>query len=376
MEAYPYTWIDSDTALQTCCDELQQSATVAVDTEFMRTSTFFPRAALFQLSNGNKTYLIDPLSIDEFQPLGSLFTAANVTKVFHSCSEDLEVIQYFLNCLPQPIIDTQIAAALLNIGSAVGYGNLVKEILGRELEKGETRSDWLQRPLQEKQIVYAIQDVTYLLTVYDELMRRLQSLQRWTWLQEECAQLLENARQPALIEDYYRKIKSAWKLNRRQLAVLRALCAWREKKARSLDMPRNHIVPEKVLLELAIQQFTDEDALKSLKDFHRRQRQQFGKELIEIVIASQALPPDEYPSALPQPLSAEQKKLVKALKPLVETIAAEQSLPGDILVKKQDLEQLARSKQNQQYLLPPRLSGWRKAIVGDTLLTFANQWQL
>ncbi len=220
-------WIDSNQLLQACCSDLSTASAIAVDTEFMRTDTFYPVAALFQISDGHHCYLIDPLNIDNFKPLTELFQNQSVVKVFHACSEDLEVFNHFLKCLPYPLVDTQIAAGLLNYGSSLGYASLVNELLGVELEKGETRSNWLQRPLAEKQCTYAMDDVLYLLEVYQKLEVDLKDKKRFSWFQEECKTLLDIAREPVNPSEYFRRIKSGWKLSRKDLSVLKALSEWR-----------------------------------------------------------------------------------------------------------------------------------------------------
>jgi ribonuclease D len=155
-------WVASDDGLRTCCEQLSTASRIAVDTEFMRSSTFYPKAALIQLFadevDPQHCYLVDPLAIGDFEPLVKLLTDPSVVKVFHACSEDLEVFSSFLGCVPEPLVDTQIAAGLLGYGPACSYASLVETLLGISLEKGETRSDWLQRPLQSKQLQYAVQD--------------------------------------------------------------------------------------------------------------------------------------------------------------------------------------------------------------------------
>lgn len=378
MTEYSYQWIESDQSLLECCQKCQQQTVLAVDTEFMRSTTFYPKAALFQIYDGEETYLIDPVAISNFDPLVDLLTNASITKVFHSCSEDLEVFQYFLQCVPEPLVDTQIAASLLNYGSALGYANLVNKLLNIELEKGETRSDWLQRPLQEKQIHYAIQDVHYLLHVYHQLIDQLRENGRYTWLQEECARLIGNAKQSVDIEDYYLKIKSAWKMNSSQLAVLKALCTWREQKARELDLPRNHIVPEKAIVELARLLVEDESELKGIKDLHRRKRQLYGSELLEIVAKTKAanaknIDDKANKNSFPRPLNQNQRDLLKFLKAEVEALAEKNQLPMEVLAKKNDLEALIRTGELGDFQLPPRLLGWRQPLLGDSLLKLANQ---
>ena len=368
MDDYPHRWIDNDSALQTTCTRLQNCKVLALDTEFMRSTTFFPKAALFQINDGECNYLIDPLPIGDFKPLIAVLVNPEIIKVFHSCSEDLEVFQTFLNCVPKPIADTQIAAALLNIASAVGYANLVKELLGLELGKGETRSDWLQRPLQNSQIHYAIQDVAYLLPVYHRLVDQLREQQRLEWFVEECDNLIAVAEQPVLVDDYYRKFKSAWKLDRRQLAILQCVSAWREHKARELDQPRNHIVPEKAVIELALTKVETVKDLSCLQELPHRKRKLFGEELVALVQQAKTISQDQLPMPLPKPLSQSQRDLLKILKATVESCAAQQHLPVDVLAKKQDLEFVIRASAANENPLPLRLQGWRKAIIGDQLV--------
>lgn len=364
-----YVWVDNDADLKSCCEKLAQSAQVAVDTEFMRSDTFYPKAALFQLSDGESHFLIDPLPISDFSSLVALFTDPAVVKVLHSCSEDLEVFNYFLDCVPEPLVDTQIAAALLNYGSSLGYAAIVQELLGLELSKEETRSNWLQRPLSEKQKIYAAQDVAFLLSVYEQLIAKLKDQNRFNWLLEECGNIVSAAKSPVNTQDFHSRIKLAWKLNPRQLATLQLLSNWREIGARRVDVPRNHFVHEKSLWEIAKLQLDSLDDLNGVTEMRSRQRQKYGEEILDIVRQAQEIASEDLPSVLPLPLSSAEKKLLKALKELVLDKSQTLALPIDVLVRKADYEFIIRSKSSAgKYALSPRLSGWRRELIGDTLL--------
>ncbi len=181
------------------------------------------------MGDGVRAYLIDPLTIDNWQPLASLLENPAVVKVVHACSEDLEVLLRLTGSLPTPLFDTQLAAAYLNLGFSMGYSRLVQEVLGIDLPKGETRSDWLQRPLSETQISYAAEDAVHLAEVFVKLRPKL-SDDKYAWVLEDGAELVANLRREIDPYEVYRDAKLAWKLSRAQLAVLRELCAWREKK--------------------------------------------------------------------------------------------------------------------------------------------------
>ncbi len=366
-------WVDSNEKLKDCCSVLSASSAIAIDTEFMRTDTFYPIAALFQMSDGEKCYLIDPLVIDNFLPLVELFVNPSVVKVFHACSEDMEVFSYFLKCIPSPLVDTQIAAGLLNYGSSLGYASLVNELLGVELEKGETRSNWLQRPLAEKQCAYAMDDVLYLLDVYQKLIDELEEKKRLHWFEEECESLWQAANEPVQPEEYFRRIKSAWKLSRKELAILQALSMWRENEAREKNIPRNHVVHERVLMDLSVKQPTEYAELKTVQDFQPRKIKTYGETLLKLITDYSKLSSQDLPDRLPSPLASSQKSLMKALKETVLETAEEMDLATEVLAKKSDYEFMVRSGMSGgTYTLSPRMKGWRYDVVGQTLLSVLN----
>ncbi len=217
------------------------------------TTTFFPQVGLVQVNAGKGNHLIDPLEIADWGAFCELMVDPAITKVFHSCSEDLQVFMAVMQLVPSPVFDTQIAASLLNLGFGCSYQNLVRHYLEIDLPKGETRSDWLQRPLYDRQLNYAALDVACLPSIYLAQQTSLSEAGRLTWLEEECTTLIDQY-QRELEGDFsamFLGLKGAWQLSQRQLGVLKKLAEWRELRARKRDKPRNWIIKEKQLIDIA-----------------------------------------------------------------------------------------------------------------------------
>lgn len=355
-------WVDSGERLAELCERWRGQSAVALDTEFMRSRTFYPLPALVQVGDGERCYLIDNLAIDDLQPLRELLLDTAVTKIMHSCSEDLETLERLLGAVPEPIFDTQIAAALTGMKAGIGYAATVSQLLNIELPKSETRSDWLQRPLSEAQKNYAALDVAWLPLVYGVLLKRLRELGREGWLREDCAALVAAARNPQPPELYYQKVKGAWRLRGAQLAALQDICAWREREARLQDLPRNHLLREHVCLNLA-QKLPRNNTGLAQAGLEGRALRQLGDPLLQTI--DRAAGRDDPPPALPQPLNRSEGEQLKLLRQRVGEIAEEKMLPAEILVRKKELEQLVQSAQPE---LQGRLRGWREEVVGRALL--------
>ena len=361
-------WIRDDDSLARHCAEWQTLPFVALDTEFMRVDTFYPIAGLLQIGDGSSAWLIDPLSIDDWRPLSALLENANVIKVVHACSEDLEVLLRLTGSLPVPLFDTQLAAAYLNIGFSMGYSRLVQEVLQIELPKGETRSDWLQRPLSDTQISYAAEDAVHLAELFEALRPRL-SDEKYAWLLEDGAELVANLRREVDPYEVYRDAKLAWKLSPAQLAVLRELCAWRENEARSRNLPRNRIVREHSLWPLAKTQPDNLSALSRVEDMHPRTVRQDGEFLLELIKKAGSLPPEQWPAALPEPLPIDAAGVLKRLKAIGQTYAEQLDMAPELMLRKKTLEALLKSGYpDGPYQLPESLRGWRRELMGQALL--------
>ena len=359
-------WVDSDRQLAQLCESWCQQSAVALDTEFMRSRTFYPQPALIQVGDGEHCYLIDNLAIGDLQPLRDLLLDTRVTKIMHSCSEDLETLERLLGAIPAPIFDTQIAAAITGMGAGLGYAATVKEILNIELPKSETRSDWLQRPLSEAQKNYAALDVAWLPHVYAVLLKRLREQNRQDWLREDCEALVTAARNPQPPELYYQKVKGAWRLRGKNLAALQDICAWREREARLRDMPRNHLLKEGVCLSLA-QKLPRHMATLAQPGLEGRTLREYGEQLLQIIERAQER--NDAPAALPQPLNRREGECLKQLRQKVSVLAEQCGLPPEILVRKKELETLVQAEKPE---LEGRLCGWRAQIVGEPLIDTLN----
>lgn len=366
-------WIEQSADLAELCERWRQQGAVAIDTEFMRSDTFYPIAALIQVGDGRGCYLLDPLAIEDFEPLRALMLDTSVTKVIHSCSEDLEVFQRLLGVVPEPIFDTQIGAAFAGLGFSIGYANLINSLLGIELPKGETRSDWLQRPLSQAQLKYAALDVAHMLVIYGKLLQTLKDNERLQWVRDDCADLVRGARETPQLENYYTKLGSAWKLRRRELAVLQSLCQWRETEARARDLPRNRLVKEAGLWELARWQPEDFVGLQRLKEVPPRLIKEDGEQLLALIKAAQERDESTWPEPLAAPLGREHAPLLKAFKQHVRERAEELGLPPELLMRKREYEALVRSGFIKGgYQLSERLMGWRHTVIGYSLLELAR----
>lgn len=368
-------WVDTTQELNLLCQRWQQQAAIALDTEFMRTSTYYPIAALFQVGDGQGCYLIDPLAIDDFSAFKALLINPAVTKVLHSSSEDLEVFQHFLQLVPKPLVDTQLAAAVAGLGFSLGYARLVESLLTIPVAKSETRSDWLARPLSQSQLQYAALDVAYLMVVYGLLLQRLKALDRVSWVEEDCARIVSQAEADTPSDQLYLKVKSAWKLNHQQLAVLQDLVAWREEEARQRNVPRNRLVKERALFDMARLLPTEIRQLNGLEGMTPRSIKMDGDVLLTIIAKSRQRPLEQCPQLLPAPLSTEQVNKLKQLREAVRGLADEIQIAPEVLIKKKEFEGLIReSKADSSYNPNSLLTGWRQQVLSQTLIDVVQSW--
>jgi len=369
-------WIDQDDQLAALCAQWRQQAAIALDTEFMRSETFYPIAGLLQIGDGKGCYLIDPLAIKNIDPLRELMLDDAVTKVMHSCSEDIEVFQRWLGVVPAPIFDTQVAAAFAGLGFSLGYAGLVKALLNIDIPKEETRSDWLQRPLSVSQLKYAALDVAHMLIVYGKLLQLLKTTERLAWVKSDCADMVTNARKPDDFSDAYQKVGFAWKLRPQELAILKSLCEWRETEARARDIPRNRLVKEPSLWEMARKRPQDLSQLQRIDDIPHRTLKNDAQILLDIIRVAAETDSSTWPARLDAPLAPSEGPLLKALKQCVRDIADTMNLPAEVLIRKKEYELIVRSgMKGGQYTLPERLLGWRYAVIGEGLLQLATNFQ-
>ena len=376
-----YALVTDNQTFQQLCQQWKSASFLAIDTEFIRTSTFYPHVGLIQINDGADNTLVDPLTINDWELFCDLLQDKDIVKIMHSCSEDLQVFMASMQVLPEPVFDTQIAAGLLNEGFGCSYQTLVKNILDIDLPKGETRSDWLQRPLSENQCHYAALDVACLPTIYQHQKSALKESGRLGWLEEECALLITQYSEELKgdYSDYYLSFKGAWQLKSEELAVLQLLAQWRELRARKRDKPRNWIVKDKQLLEIARLRPGSLDDLKQIDDLGRHFLHHEGDEVLGVVKQALEISADLLPISLPKPLEGNEKQQLKNGQQFAEQKALELGLPTEMLIRKRWLISLLQNMRNLSKedleqntdtveFLPVELAGWRKPLLIPELM--------
>jgi ribonuclease D len=352
--------------LSALCETLSKSDYVTVDTEFLREQTFWPLLCLIQLAGPEADALIDPLAPDlDLAPFYKLMADTSTVKVFHAARQDIEIVILKSGVVPAPVFDTQVAAMVCGFGDSISYVNLVKKTTGVDLDKSSRFTDWSRRPLSQKQLDYALADVTHLRDVYTHLHQVLEKTGRTPWLQEEMQILTNPATYDSKPENAWQRLKLRVR-NRKSLAILIELAAWRERLAQSLDVPRGRVLRDEALYDIANQIPASAEALGQLRTlsngFARSQR---AKEIIEAVKAGLARDPKTLPQIQrSEALSAEAGATLELLKVLLKAAAAEHGVAPRIIAGSDDLEQLATS--NQADILA--LQGWRRKLFGDAAL--------
>lgn len=379
-------YIEDNDGLLKACDALQNTPVLALDTEFVRTNTFYPKPGLIQVGNGEQIFLLDPLTIDEWQPFLALLSDPDIIKLLHSGSEDLVLFEHTFGQLPDPLFDTQKAAAFLGYGANISYLNMVKELVGVELEKGETRSDWCARPLSDRQRHYAALDVHYLPFIYQCLHQQLQEKDYLTWVQEESEQMLLTAR---LNEDktqwpsLFVNVGGAWRLNPQQLAILQQLVIWRETVARTRNKPRSWIAKDAELILLVQKQPQDRQALSALKDIGKSLQQRDGDAVLALLHQQVTLDSafNELAGTLKassgQPLPPALRPAVKRLQRAVNLVAEQSGIAPELLAKKKVLIEFLQANRHcqsvERLVWPGGIDGWRRSLLQQPLFNALHE---
>ncbi|EBW8001623.1 ribonuclease D [Salmonella enterica subsp. enterica serovar Mgulani] len=371
-----YQMIETDDALASLCEAVRACPAIALDTEFVRTRTYYPQLGLIQLFDGANVALIDPLGISDWSPLKAVLRDTGITKFLHAGSEDLEVFLNAFGELPEPLIDTQILAAFCGRPLSWGFAAMVEEYTGVELDKSESRTDWLARPLSERQCEYAAADVWYLLPIAKKLMIETEAAGWLPAALDECRLMQQRRQEIQVPEEAWRDITNAWQLRTRQLACLQLLADWRLRKARERDMAVNFVVREKNLWAIARYMPGSLGELDSL-GLSGSEIRFHGKTLISLVAKAQALPEE----ALPEPLlnlmdMPGYRKAFKAIKALVAEVSASHHVSGELLASRRQINQLLNwhwklKPQNGQ---PELISGWRAELMAEKLTLLLQEY--
>ena len=362
MPSSQVTWVADPTLLRSLLADA--APRIALDTEFIRERTYWPQLALAQVAleredpQAPAILLLDMLAPGMPAALAPVLADPAILKVMHSAGEDLIAFRHACGVVPEPLFDTQVAAALCGVGAGIGYQRLVLEQLGLAVDKGETRSDWMRRPLSPSQLAYAADDVRHLFALHDALAAQLQVLGREAWCAEDCARLVAGARDDAGDRWPHLALRSAQFLDRAgQLRLLRLL-RWREAQARRSDLPRSWVLDNELAASLAREAPRDRDALMRLLDAHPKAPRKFADALLA---ALETALPDE--DEAPQPRSDDRdRKALKRLQDAVATRSADLGLPDGVLASRRWLETLLDGED-----WPGALSGWRRRQLESTL---------
>ena len=360
--------ITTSTELQNLCHQLAASPFVTLDTEFIREKTYYPVLCLIQIAGPDIAACIDPLAPDlDLQPLFDLLQNPSVVKVFHAAHQDVEIFYHLTGKIPTPLFDTQLAAMVCGYSQLVSYQQLVQDITGIALDKSMRITDWSRRPLTDSQIEYALHDVTHLRDVYLALDKQLKENNRLSWLAEEITVQNDPTTYDSDDDEVWRRIKIPFK-RPLQTHVFARLCAWRERKAKTLDRPRKFIIKDEALVELAAvmpKTAIEMDACRNVsKGFGKSA---FGKEILAVIESALNDPADKYPKnwIKPKSLTATQHILVDLYHLLLDLVCDNLNVAPRIIASTEELQELARGNNDV-----PCMKGWRREVFGERLILF------
>ena len=356
-----HTIVTTPTQLAELAGQLESLQGIGLDTEFLRERTYRAELCLLQLSAPSDAVCVDPLALQDLTPLAHALTATGTVKVMHASRQDLEVLFPAVG-LVRPVFDTQIAASLTGLPAQIGYADLVRRLLDKDLAKSHTRTDWSRRPLSPEQIEYALDDVRYLLPLRSQLEEQLDKLNRREWLAEELAELGEVGAIMMEPDQAWLRIKGLRALDPGRTRLARSIAAWRERRAVERNRPRGWILDDAALREIVMRVPRSMDAMAAIPDMPPSLIKHCGDELLECVREAQV--PDPAP-----PIEARQRPdpakaaLIRTLGTLNQSIAGELGLSPEVLATRRDMEQLADGRRDVAVL-----RGWRRAVVGERML--------
>ncbi len=366
-DAFPAPVLITDSpTLAALCERLATEPYVTVDTEFMRERTYWPELCVVQLGGVNDVAVVDALAPGlDLSPLGALFANPAVVKIFHAARQDVEIFLQMFGAVPTPLFDTQIAAMVAGFGDQVGYDSLVAGLAGGQIDKAHRFSDWSARPLTPAQLAYAAADVTHLRTVYERLTTRLEQEGRLSWVSEEMAELAQPATYRPDPETMWERLRPRTN-NRRMLGVLRAIAAWREREAQRINIPRQRLIRDESLLEIAATAPQDAASLGRIRGITRGFADgQTGQSLLEAIAEAVHLPEDALPEARAAREGARPSPaLVALLKVLLAEKAESHDVAPKLLASSDDIDRLAGEEAPDIQAL----HGWRREVFGDDAL--------
>ena len=356
-------YISTYEELSAFCDRASRYPAIAIDTEFLREKTFHPRLCLVQAATPDESVAIDPLAIDDLSPLADFMENEQVVKVFHACSQDMEVLYNTLGALPAPIFDTQVAAAFLGERLQISYHNLVQSFCNVSLPKTESLTDWSRRPLTPKQIEYAIDDVRYLITCYKVMTDRLEEEGRLSWVLDETRPLAALSHYKTDRRQAYKRVKRISSCTRKQLAVARELAAWREDRAERHNIPRKWVMSDDVLLALVKRAPRDVTGFRGIRGTEQLSERDVDGALVAIANGVRC-PAENYPAAfhVRKGASAELESVTDLMYALIRLVSERSGVATAMIASRDDLVGYVECPEKS-----PLRDGWRFELVGTLL---------
>jgi ribonuclease D len=352
--------------LAAACKRFAQFETVTVDTEFMRETTYWPKLCVIQLASPEEAVIVDTMAPDlDLAPFFKLMKDESVIKVFHAARQDIEIIYHRGGLIPHPVFDTQVAAMVCGFGDSVSYDQLVGRLTGARLDKSSRFTDWSRRPLSERQIEYALADVTHLRDVYQALSSRIDEQDRAEWVREEMEILTSPSTYQLEPEDAWQRLKLRVR-KPIELAILKEVAAWREREAQARDVPRGRVVKDDAIYEIAQQQPGTIAALGQLRTIPRGfERSRAAEDIVAAVRKATSLPKEQLPK-LPKnrPLTNGNGAAVDLLKVLLKMISESHGVAAKIIATVDELEAIAADDAADV----PAMHGWRRELFGETAL--------
>ncbi len=362
--------ITQQNELHAICQQIDATGRCAIDLEFIPERTYTPILCLVQVATDSGAHIIDPLALPDLNELWQRISDPRILVILHAANQDLDIINSLSGEVPQNIFDTQIASGFAGLGYPLGYGKMVNQLLGITIDKTESFTDWLTRPLSDAQMMYAIDDVCHLLPTYDRLYAQLESLGRLTWAQEECKRYVDAARYQRDHALDFLRIKSSSSLNRRGLAVLKALCDWRHTEALRSNKPVKSVLSDNTLLELCRRPPQKLNEVQRVRSIRPDQLRNFGPAILRAVEIGLATPESELPVWPSSRLPPKKDSLIAdMLFALLKVFAYQADLATELVGTRDDVQALVRvfRENNRQKSMLPLLAGWRWEMAGKHL---------
>ncbi len=361
-------YINTPEKLSELIEKIKPVSWLALDTEFLREKTYYPKFCLLQIATPDWVACIDPIALPQLDGLFDAIYNPAIIKVFHSCRQDLEIFYQIMGKLPYPIFDTQVAAPLLGFQDNPGYAMLVSSLLNINLSKAHTRADWSKRPLTEAQIEYAADDVIYLCQIYQMVLKKLAELGRSDWLVSDFAELSNPELYQVNPEKAWHKIKGKNKLTGKQLSIIQTLAEWREKTAQQEDRPKSWLLRDELLFDIAKLQPETVTDLANVRGINERTLNRYGKQLCQLINVAKNRPPIPlHEHGRTAKKTQQQEAILDILTALVRVRAEENALNPNILASRKDLEELLMADDDS-----PLLHGWRYSMAGKELIGLLN----